>query len=140
MTETLPVTSWNLVKVVITSTLILLGSLLPGFRSLLRWWLGRHHQRQTQTSTPPSPSPLGTSTGSFTGSSSSSPTVAFFHPYCNAGGGGERVLWVAIKAIQEKYPEARCVVYTGDFDSSGPAIMAKALSAFQVGRIAYLEI
>lgn len=25
--------------------------------------------------------------------------VAFFHPYCNAGGGGERVLWVAIKAI-----------------------------------------
>lgn len=25
--------------------------------------------------------------------------VAFFHPYCNAGGGGERVLWVAIKAL-----------------------------------------
>lgn len=25
--------------------------------------------------------------------------IAFFHPYCNAGGGGERVLWVAIKAI-----------------------------------------
>ena len=26
----------------------------------------------------------------------------FFHPYCNAGGGGERVLWVAIKALQTK--------------------------------------
>lgn len=23
--------------------------------------------------------------------------IGFFHPYCNAGGGGERVLWVAGK-------------------------------------------
>lgn len=29
--------------------------------------------------------------------------VAFFHPYCNAGGGGEKVLWVAIQALQKKY-------------------------------------
>ena len=28
--------------------------------------------------------------------------VGFFHPYCNAGGGGERVLWVAIRALQKK--------------------------------------
>lgn len=28
--------------------------------------------------------------------------LGFFHPYCNAGGGGERVLWVAIRAIQKK--------------------------------------
>jgi alpha-1,2-mannosyltransferase len=28
--------------------------------------------------------------------------VGIFHPYCNAGGGGERVLWAAIKALQEK--------------------------------------
>lgn len=28
--------------------------------------------------------------------------VGIFHPYCNAGGGGERVLWAAIKAIQNK--------------------------------------
>ena len=27
-------------------------------------------------------------------------TVGFFHPYCNAGGGGERVLWCAVRAIQ----------------------------------------
>lgn len=31
------------------------------------------------------------------------PTVAFFHPYCNAGGGGERVLWCAIRALQNRY-------------------------------------
>lgn len=28
--------------------------------------------------------------------------VGFFHPYCNAGGGGERVLWVSIRAIQSR--------------------------------------
>jgi alpha-1,2-mannosyltransferase len=28
--------------------------------------------------------------------------VGIFHPYCNAGGGGERVLWAGIKALQEK--------------------------------------
>ena len=26
--------------------------------------------------------------------------VGIFHPYCNAGGGGERVLWCAVRAIQ----------------------------------------
>lgn len=29
-------------------------------------------------------------------------SVAFFHPYCNAGGGGERVLWCAVRALQNK--------------------------------------
>lgn len=120
MSETLPVTRWNLVKVVFSSTLLLIFSLLPGFRNLLRWWLRRFHRRQT------------TSTAAEAASSSSPLTVAFFHPYCNAGGGGERVLWVAIKAIQERYPDIRCVVYTGDYDSSGPAILAKALSSFQI--------
>ena len=34
----------------------------------------------------------------------------------NAGGGGERVLWAAIKTTQERWPKATCVVYTGDHD------------------------
>lgn len=29
-------------------------------------------------------------------------TVAFFHPYCNGGGGGERVLWCALRALQNR--------------------------------------
>lgn len=41
-------------------------------------------------------------------------SIGFFHPYCNAGGGGERVLWCAIKAIQLTHPDVRCIVYTGD--------------------------
>ncbi|KAM9956608.1 hypothetical protein ACTFIR_003332 [Dictyostelium discoideum] len=44
-------------------------------------------------------------------------SIGFFHPYCTAGGGGERVLWCAIKSIQEEYPYVRCVVYTGDKES-----------------------
>ncbi|KAM0282979.1 hypothetical protein ACHAQH_002790 [Verticillium albo-atrum] len=40
--------------------------------------------------------------------------VGFFHPFCNAGGGGERVLWSAVRATQQKWPKALCVVYTTD--------------------------
>ena len=36
--------------------------------------------------------------------------------FSHAGGGGERVLWAAIRATQNKYPNAVCVVYTGDHD------------------------
>lgn len=31
------------------------------------------------------------------------PSVAFFHPYCNAGGGGERVLWCSLRALMNRY-------------------------------------
>ncbi|KAJ2744072.1 asparagine-linked glycosylation protein [Coemansia sp. BCRC 34301] len=40
--------------------------------------------------------------------------LGLFHPYPNAGGGGERVLWTMIKAIQDKYPYIVCVIYSGD--------------------------
>lgn len=40
--------------------------------------------------------------------------AGFFHPYPNAGGGGERVLWTMVRAIQQKYPYVICVVYSGD--------------------------
>ena len=39
--------------------------------------------------------------------------IAFFHPYCNSGGGGERVLWVALRALHQKHPKCHFVVYTG---------------------------
>lgn len=40
------------------------------------------------------------------------PNIAFFHPYCNAGGGGERVLWVAIKALLTRYSDSHIYIYT----------------------------
>ncbi|KAL3270520.1 hypothetical protein HHI36_021059 [Cryptolaemus montrouzieri] len=42
--------------------------------------------------------------------------VGIFHPYCNAGGGGERVLWVAVEALQKRYPNAQFYIYSGDID------------------------
>uniref|UniRef100_T1J3V9 GDP-Man:Man(3)GlcNAc(2)-PP-Dol alpha-1,2-mannosyltransferase n=1 Tax=Strigamia maritima TaxID=126957 RepID=T1J3V9_STRMM len=59
-------------------------------------------------------------------------SIGFFHPYCNAGGGGERVLWCAVKAIQEKYPQVRCIIYTGDNDASPDEILKKAKQRFNI--------
>jgi alpha-1,2-mannosyltransferase len=51
--------------------------------------------------------------------------VGFFHPFCNAGGGGERVLWAAIRATQDRWPHATCVVYTGDHDADKESIIRR---------------
>ncbi|PRP76904.1 asparagine-linked glycosylation protein 11-like [Planoprotostelium fungivorum] len=49
--------------------------------------------------------------------------VAFFHPYCNDGGGGERVLWAAVKSLieteQYKSGKIAIIVYTGHEPSLG---------------------
>ncbi|KAF2736377.1 UDP-Glycosyltransferase/glycogen phosphorylase [Polyplosphaeria fusca] len=58
--------------------------------------------------------------------------VAFFHPFCNAGGGGERVLWAAIRATQNRWPEAVCVVYTGDHDVDKAAILQRVKDRFNI--------
>uniref|UniRef100_A0A2P2KPE2 ALG11 mannosyltransferase N-terminal domain-containing protein n=1 Tax=Rhizophora mucronata TaxID=61149 RepID=A0A2P2KPE2_RHIMU len=58
--------------------------------------------------------------------------VGFFHPYTNDGGGGERVLWCAVKAIQEETPGLHCVVYTGDHDASPYSLTARAFDRFGV--------
>ena len=41
----------------------------------------------------------------------------------NAGGGGERVLWAAIRATQKRWPRAKVVVYTGDHDVNKEQIL-----------------
>lgn len=57
--------------------------------------------------------------------------VGFFHPYCNAGGGGERVLWQSIRALQVRYNFIRCVVYTGD-PTSKNEILGKVKRRFGI--------
>nr|XP_010938737.1 GDP-Man:Man(3)GlcNAc(2)-PP-Dol alpha-1,2-mannosyltransferase [Elaeis guineensis] len=57
--------------------------------------------------------------------------VGFFHPYTNDGGGGERVLWCAVRAIQEVNPDVDCAVYTGD-DASPQSLADRALDRFGV--------
>ncbi|OCK99161.1 glycosyltransferase family 4 protein [Cenococcum geophilum 1.58] len=58
--------------------------------------------------------------------------VGFFHPFCNAGGGGERVLWAAIRATQKRWPDAVCVVYTGDHDVDKAAILKRVKDRFNI--------
>ncbi|KAJ9539895.1 hypothetical protein OSB04_026401 [Centaurea solstitialis] len=58
--------------------------------------------------------------------------VGFFHPYTNDGGGGERVLWCAVKAIQEEQPDLDCVIYTGDHDASPDSLLRRAIDRFGV--------
>ncbi|XP_067645074.1 GDP-Man:Man(3)GlcNAc(2)-PP-Dol alpha-1,2-mannosyltransferase isoform X2 [Eurosta solidaginis] len=58
--------------------------------------------------------------------------IGIFHPYCNAGGGGERVLWCAVRALQAKYDNIKIVIYTGDIDSSPNSIMEKVQETFNI--------
>lgn len=58
--------------------------------------------------------------------------VGFFHPFCNAGGGGERVLWVAIQAMQKKWPKGKFVVYTGDQNVNKEAILNHVQNRFNI--------
>ncbi|KAL9264317.1 GDP-Man:Man(3)GlcNAc(2)-PP-Dol alpha-1,2-mannosyltransferase-like protein [Drosera capensis] len=57
-------------------------------------------------------------------------TVAFFHPYTDGGGGGERVLWCAIREIQDKRSDLDCVVYTGDRDATPESLIGRAVDRF----------
>ena len=58
--------------------------------------------------------------------------IAFLHPFCNAGGGGERVLWAAIKATQKRWPNAVCAVYTGDRDATKSTILERVENRFNI--------
>jgi alpha-1,2-mannosyltransferase len=60
------------------------------------------------------------------------PAAGFFHPYTNDGGGGERVLWCAVRAAQELRPGLPCAVFTGDADASPDGLAARALDRFGV--------
>ncbi|KAI8097480.1 GDP-Man:Man(3)GlcNAc(2)-PP-Dol alpha-1,2-mannosyltransferase 1 [Halteromyces radiatus] len=58
--------------------------------------------------------------------------LGFFHPYCDAGGGGERVLWTALRDVQREFPQVICVVYTGDINVSREQIILKVKTRFNI--------
>ncbi|XP_078436209.1 UDP-Glycosyltransferase superfamily protein [Wolffia australiana] len=73
----------------------------------------------------------------------SSPKIAavgFFHPYTNDGGGGERVLWCAVKAVQGERPDLRSVVFTGDHDATSEGLVARARDRFGVELLSPPEV
>lgn len=54
-------------------------------------------------------------------------TLAFFHPNCDHGGGGERVLWVMIDALlkEDVLSKKLCIcIYSSKDSSSKSAILA----------------
>ncbi|XP_032457380.1 GDP-Man:Man(3)GlcNAc(2)-PP-Dol alpha-1,2-mannosyltransferase-like [Nasonia vitripennis] len=59
-------------------------------------------------------------------------TVGIFHPYCNAGAGGERVLWAAVKALQSNYKNVHVYIYTGDLDHDREMILANVEKVFDM--------
>jgi alpha-1,2-mannosyltransferase len=69
-------------------------------------------------------------------------TVAFFHPYCNDGGGGERVLWRMISAIQQ-HPDnrgqIRICVYTGDYKETKESLLNNVKKNFAIELRADIE-
>ncbi|KAI1816617.1 glycosyltransferase family 4 protein [Poronia punctata] len=58
--------------------------------------------------------------------------VGFFHPFCNAGGGGERVLWAAVRATQCRWPKAIIVVYTGDHSVTKDEMLSRVKNTFSI--------
>ncbi|KIJ54528.1 glycosyltransferase family 4 protein [Sphaerobolus stellatus SS14] len=58
--------------------------------------------------------------------------IGFFHPYCNAGGGGERVLWAAIAYLQRTEPNVINVVYSGDQGVTKEDIINKVKARFDI--------
>ncbi|KAK9369635.1 hypothetical protein V1509DRAFT_620069 [Lipomyces kononenkoae] len=58
--------------------------------------------------------------------------VGFFHPYCNAGGGGERVLWGAVHATLKEHKNAICAIYTGDTEVHKSEIIEKVKARFEI--------
>ncbi|KAI0198804.1 glycosyltransferase family 4 protein [Astrocystis sublimbata] len=58
--------------------------------------------------------------------------VGFFHPFCNAGGGGERVLWAAVDAMQTKWPRAKIIIYTGDHDVAKDKMLSRVKDTFSI--------
>uniref|UniRef100_A0A0N4ZMT7 GDP-Man:Man(3)GlcNAc(2)-PP-Dol alpha-1,2-mannosyltransferase n=1 Tax=Parastrongyloides trichosuri TaxID=131310 RepID=A0A0N4ZMT7_PARTI len=61
-------------------------------------------------------------------------SVAFFHPYCNAGGGGERVLWCAINGMQERL---RWLLEASNYPRF--TMILQTLAAYYVGMEALLK-
>ena len=65
-------------------------------------------------------------------------SIGFFHPYCNDGGGGERVLWTAIESILKKYKnEIQILIYTGDTNATPDEILQRVQQRFDMNMQPY---
>lgn len=54
----------------------------------------------------------------------------FFHPYCNAGGGGEKVLWKAVETTLNHDLDNIVAIYTGDLNIDSNIIIENVTKRF----------
>ncbi|XXQ29727.1 GDP-Man:Man(3)GlcNAc(2)-PP-Dol alpha-1,2-mannosyltransferase [Plasmodiophora brassicae] len=71
--------------------------------------------------------------------------VAFFHPFCAGAGGGERVLWHCIKALQARYSSSISItIYCADdHTTTADRILAQAQRCFgldPLSRITFVPV
>ena len=68
--------------------------------------------------------------------------LGIFHPYCHQSGGGERVLWCAVRALVESLNQIKnrrkerasihVIIYTGDVNISSNEIISRAQERFGI--------
>ncbi|OMJ83495.1 hypothetical protein SteCoe_15598 [Stentor coeruleus] len=58
-------------------------------------------------------------------------SIGFLHPYCNSGGGGERVLWTSIKALLSETSSYRIFIYSKDTEDLAQ-ILEKVYKVFGI--------
>jgi hypothetical protein len=54
-------------------------------------------------------------------------SIGFFHPYCDSGGGGERVLWIMVAALLQNKKineQINISIYTGDIGKNKEKILS----------------
>ena len=59
-------------------------------------------------------------------------TVGLFHPYSDAGGGGERVLWHAVSAMIDQWPGVQYIILTGERGKTPRQILDKVNNRFGI--------
>ncbi|KAJ5678701.1 Glycosyl transferase family 1 [Penicillium macrosclerotiorum] len=89
---------------------------------------------KVDSSAPSGAKTSSTSTSNDSGASSDEwdGVIGFFHPFCNAGGGGERVLWEAVRATQKRWPKAICAIYTGDHEVNKATMLERVENRFNI--------
>ncbi|KAI5963157.1 ALG11 [Candida pseudojiufengensis] len=64
----------------------------------------------------------------------------FYHPYANNGGGGERVLWQAVKSTLDSDSKNICAIYTSNLDSEPIYILKRVENKFQISELDHSRI
>ncbi|KAI8812706.1 hypothetical protein BJ742DRAFT_549976 [Cladochytrium replicatum] len=59
-------------------------------------------------------------------------TLGFFHPFCDGGGGGERVLWTAINAIHQEHENVKSVIYVREGIEKVDDVLRKVKDQFNL--------